>query len=600
MVWEGTDGRTTLPSAPIPINGRLVEAAEVFDPATGRFADLVGAPPGARALHTATVLTDGRLAIVGGVAATDEALDSVELWDVRTRRSERLASYLTVPRYAHAATLLPNGVVLLWGGFDRDGNVLSTGELFDLALPRGLAVDVPLPPADAGPPRVEESVPADGSQGVATDVFVAVRFSKPILVAGANAATVLLTGPDGNVAVRVVPTEGGMLLFLVPEAPLRPGTTYTVTLQGLTDELGEPLGPTTLQFATVAAGGHQDGAATGTVPGAPAPAEAASGADEEWRPHSTDPEDGWRTGRPVSRWESLPPLHAQRGVTALAGQVLRLNGEPLPGVKLEMEGHSTRTDPTGRFLLPVGSEAGWCELWIDGGATHGTYEVAVVVEASRTNVLPYTIWLPKLDLAHAVTIPSPTTEETVISNPTMPGLEVHLPPGTVIRDHAGKVVRRVSLTPIPLDRPPFPLPNIPVPIYFTLQPGGSYIYTPTRMGARVFYPNVHHAPAGTRFDFWNYDPEERGWYIYGQGTVGQDGGQVIPDPYVMIYEFSGAMINCNGAGCPAGPPPPGAATRPATKVPRGLLPRRVWIRRRWRVRQRGVRGRRRRRWRLRW
>jgi len=52
-----------------------------------------------------------------------------------------------------------------------------------------------------------------------------------------------------------------------------------------------------------------------------------------------------------------------------------------------------------------------------------------------------------------------------------PGDELHLPPGTVIRDRAGKVVTRVSLTPVPLDRPPFALAQVPVPIYFTAQPG---------------------------------------------------------------------------------------------------------------------------------
>ena len=34
-----------------------------------------------------------------------------------------------------------------------------------------------------------------------------------------------------------------------------------------------------------------------------------------------------------------------------------------------------------------------------------------------------------------------------------------MPPHTVISDHDGKIVREVSITPIPVDRPPFPLPG---------------------------------------------------------------------------------------------------------------------------------------------
>ncbi|MGH7934757.1 MAG: hypothetical protein ACREQN_16565 [Candidatus Binataceae bacterium] len=39
-----------------------------------------------------------------------------------------------------------------------------------------------------------------------------------------------------------------------------------------------------------------------------------------------------RTDLPSSPWQSLPPLMAKVGVTALAGQVLMLDGNPLAGV----------------------------------------------------------------------------------------------------------------------------------------------------------------------------------------------------------------------------------------------------------------------------
>ena len=73
----------------------------------------------------------------------------------------------------------------------------------------------------------------------------------------------------------------------------------------------------------------------------------------------------WKTNRPESRWRSLPPLHAIEGETALAGQALKLNGEPLPKVTIKIDDFTALTDDTGRFLLSGISE-GWHEMLIDG------------------------------------------------------------------------------------------------------------------------------------------------------------------------------------------------------------------------------------------
>src|SRR5207248_435925 len=136
---------------------------------------------------------------------------------------------------------------------------------------------------------------------------------------------------------------------------------------------------------------------------------------------------------------------------------------------------------------------------------------------------------------------SPTTQETVITTPAIPGLEVHIPSGTVIRDIDGAVTHEVSITPIPVNQPPFPLPkDVYVPIYFTVQPGGGYLYSTNGLpspGARLFYPNYKQEPSGKPFDFWRYDPDERGWFVYGQGRVAPDRRQIVPEPGVRVYEF---------------------------------------------------------------
>ena len=80
-------------------------------------------------------------------------------------------------------------------------------------------------------------------------------------------------------------------------------------------------------------------------------------------------------------------------------------------------------------------------------------------------------------------------------------------------------------------------------------------------GARLIYPNATHAPAGTRFDFWNYDPDQKGWYVYGEGSVNADRRSIVPDPGVALYSFTGAMATGGGSGggccTPPKNPPPG-------------------------------------------
>jgi hypothetical protein len=69
------------------------------------------------------------------------------------------------------------------------------------------------------------------------------------------------------------------------------------------------------------------------------------------------------------------------------------------------------------------------------------------------------------------------------------------------------------------------LPNVRVPVYITLQPGGAYLYSATGekiSGARLYYPNRDNAAPGEHFDFWGYDPEDRGWFIYGGPATGCD------------------------------------------------------------------------------
>jgi RHS repeat-associated protein len=193
--------------------------------------------------------------------------------------------------------------------------------------------------------------------------------------------------------------------------------------------------------------------------------------------------------------------------------------------------------------------------------TYGVFKDGVDVTAGRTNVLKYTIWMPQIDTAHAVTLPVPTTSEVVVTTPLARGLEFHIPAGTTITDIDGKVTNQVSITPIPISQPPFPLaPGVIPPVYFTIQPGGGYLSVKNSdgpKGAWLIYPNSSHQPIGSRFDFWNYDAENKGWYVYGHGSVSADGKSVVPDPGVLIYELTGAMEGGPGLGASSGANPNG-------------------------------------------
>ena len=128
----------------------------------------------------------------------------------------------------------------------------------------------------------------------------------------------------------------------------------------------------------------------------------------------------------------------------------------------------------------------------------------------------------------------------------------------------GKLVTEISITPIPVDRPPFPLPfGAEFPMYYTVQPGGAYIEP---YGARIIYPNITNEPPGTRINFWNYDAGRKGMaHLRNEGPSPRNGKQVVPDEGVAVYELAGASIrpfrNRAGTRRSSGSPLPTTGTR---------------------------------------
>lgn len=68
-----------------------------------------------RAEHTATLLPDGRVLVVGGFDVWQDGTSTAEVWDPDTDAFSPTGS-LAERRVLHAATLLPDGRVLVVGG----------------------------------------------------------------------------------------------------------------------------------------------------------------------------------------------------------------------------------------------------------------------------------------------------------------------------------------------------------------------------------------------------------------------------------------------------------------------------------------------------
>lgn len=583
LLWGGTDAR-----------GRVLDYGQWFDPTTRQFVRAANLGLPARAGHTLTVLSDGHLLLAGGWSGDGVPTPQALVWDVLHRQVAPVEGN-DVPRYRARAVMEADGAVRIEGGVDDHGFAVRSAMRFDPASQRLVAA------TDAPRDRTVAAVTTlPGAEAADTPLRgpLSLRFAEPVnlreLAAG---KAVKLLGPNGIVDTKIVGAEHGRLAFVQLPDDLYPGARYTLFVQGLHTASGRAVPYTAVGFTTttlhssgvsVAGQGGRpvapnsaDSSAISNEPALVLTAGAGNGAqpcaaidvhslcrehgavrDGAWYPGQDNAPDGagghWRL---YHARQELPDTRAQeaplaKNATALIGQVRRIDETPVANVEVSIGGRKVRTDAQGVFVLDSLS-AGRQELFVDGRtASHGDVEygrfpVGADIKAGEHNRMPFVMYLPRVLARDKITIPSPTTQEIVLKHPEMPGLELHIPAGTIFKDREGKVLTELAVVPTPVDHAPFPLPAN-FPMYFTIQPGDAVVQglTPeAAQGIRVVYPNYGKQPPRTAADFWVYDIRE-GWQMYGAGQVTDDAQHMAPDPGVRIVWALGAGASANNSNGP--------------------------------------------------
>jgi len=226
------------------------------------------------------------------------------------------------------------------------------------------------------------------------------------------------------------------------------------------------------------------------------------------------------------------------GKTTLAGRVLSTDNEPIMGAVASLDGKSALTDSSGSFLLSDVTAGKDRPVMIQGSkanAPNRTYpdinEAATVI-AGQANVVPFNFYLPPIDISSQVEVK--LNEDTVAKTPRLTDYQLVLPMGANLHMPDGTPVSHMSVTPLPIDRIPAPLPaDVMTAEVYTAQPGNARTnndpVTNLPIQIPVTYPNDMHADPGTSCKLWVFDHDNVHWRVYGTGTVSADGRTIVPD-----------------------------------------------------------------------
>jgi RHS repeat-associated protein len=361
---------------------------------------------------------------------------------------------------------------------------------------------------------------------------------------------ITLIGPNGPADIAV--SSHDQSLTVQPNQNLLPATRYTLFVsEDHARKILRQVSFTTsalTQLSTSSASGSKTYVRAGTTGSFRACTESAAAvrgfafcanegriADGVFHPGANNAGGHWRLNTPLPDIATASDFAIPEGVTAVYGVVRRIDDTPLARVTVSMGTHSAQTDAAGRFTL-LNVDAGHQKLEVDGGsanqsgAEYGRFGVSLEVEARKANGVPFNLFVPRITERDKLTIPSPTVTETVLTHPAIPGFELHIPAGTVLRDRNGNVLTQIAIVPMPVDRSPVPVPDN-FAVYYSLQPGELTVQglTPeSSHGIEVVYPN-YSGETRSGQKFWYYDADRNGWATYTYGHISDDRRSILPN-----------------------------------------------------------------------
>jgi hypothetical protein len=219
---RGQPTGTLLPDGKVLVVGDYNDAAnsrtaELYDPNTGTWT-LTGSLAFGRTDHTATLLLDGRVLVAGGSDDRDVEGDpgavAAELYDPETGSWTRTGD-MTMARTFHSATLMPDGTVLVVGGYGENDKPYESAELYDPRTGLWTLIDSPMAAIKRDPGHAEHAavllpdgtVLIVGAYSLVDDVLAEVYDPRtgrwtatgPMLADGTRWTATLL--PDGMVLV---------------------------------------------------------------------------------------------------------------------------------------------------------------------------------------------------------------------------------------------------------------------------------------------------------------------------------------------------------------------------------------------------------------
>ena len=591
---------TITPSGRVLIWGGFEYAGNIsneglwFDPNTQSLVVASDVPFEARAGHSISVLTDGQLVLLGGRSGETATPSYAQVWNPRTGLLRNVAT--TIAEFGAVTSLRADGDLEI-----RDQQGTRTARVKNDAIDVDLAANE----SDEARFRIAQSIPSEGSTSFSADGTISLRFSRLVSSSALSADTVTLLGPNGPSKISVVAAEGGRLAFVVPQRELLPASRYTLFLSNLQEVSGSSSGLLSISFmtalkrASISSSTHSDslqhvgpgatniGSTTGKEPGSAVQIHKMTGeassaqftkcnstnqrhgyrfcgdegsiAGGVFTPGFNNTDGRWRTNVPEPKLLSVASVPADRirvGTTSLFGTVRRIDDVAVGRVTVSIGDRSSTTDDKGVFVLndvPAGHQV----MFVDGSSAnigsmeYGQFPVAVDLQENKANAMPFNLYLPRITARDKVRINSPSTVETVITHPAVPGLEIHIPAGAVFRDHNGKVLTEISIVPMPVDRSPTRIPEN-FPVYVDLQPGGATLDGLTEAaasGVRFVYPN-YLEQSNSGGELWYYDAEGSGWSVYSSAHLSNDKKTLVQSspisgPKLMPQSF---IVSGTGGG----------------------------------------------------